>query len=107
MRYGVHPMSNIAEYMFEDEPDPIDLKPHQLSFDELLEMYTGGREPLENWATDDLIKLLDAVDNELQQRGRDGSYAEEDDVPQTEEEELDRAWDEYQKEFQDKSLKAE
>jgi hypothetical protein len=42
---------------------------HQFVFDELLEQYTGGREPLENWTTEDLIRLIDAADRELQSRG--------------------------------------
>lgn len=41
---------------------------HQYTFDNLLDAYNQGNEPLENWQTDDLIKLLDAIDRELQNR---------------------------------------
>lgn len=50
-----------------------DMPHHQIVFDRLLEDYNNGIEPLGNWATDDLIKLLDAVDRELQYRGEQAS----------------------------------
>lgn len=49
-----------------------DMPQYQLEFDDLLEKYAGAvaiSEPLENWETQDLIKLMDAIDNELQTRG--------------------------------------
>lgn len=35
---------------------------------ELLDLYNGGIEPLENWATADIVKLGYALDAELQLR---------------------------------------
>ncbi len=40
----------------------------QDTFDALLERYNSGIEPLENWTTADLVKLIDAADSELQNR---------------------------------------
>lgn len=37
-------------------------------FYSLLDKYSGGIEPLSNWTTEDLIKLMDAIDAELQDR---------------------------------------
>lgn len=44
------------------------LPPHQLIFDELLDKYNDGMEPLENWTTHDLVRLSSVVDAELQVR---------------------------------------
>lgn len=41
---------------------------NQDEFDELLGKYNSGIEPLENWVTTDLVKLIDAADAELQNR---------------------------------------
>jgi hypothetical protein len=50
----------------------------QITFDELMEKYNSGIEPLENWTTADIVKLIDAADTELQNRAPpDSSY----DVP--------------------------
>lgn len=50
----------------------------QQTFDELMEKYNSGIEPLENWTTADIVKLIDAADTELQNRAPpDSSY----DVP--------------------------
>jgi hypothetical protein len=40
----------------------------QNEFDDLLDKYNQGHEPLENWITTDLVKLIDAIDAELQNR---------------------------------------
>jgi hypothetical protein len=40
----------------------------QTVFFDLLDKYNNGVEPLNNWITEDLIKLLDAIDMELQNR---------------------------------------
>lgn len=40
----------------------------QNEFDALLDKYNNGVEPLSNWTTPDLVRLIDAVDAELQDR---------------------------------------
>lgn len=40
----------------------------QTIFYSLLDKYSNGIEPLSNWTTEDLIKLMDAIDAELQNR---------------------------------------
>lgn len=40
----------------------------QNDFYDLLDKYNKGLEPLENWITADLVKLIDAADTELQNR---------------------------------------
>lgn len=40
----------------------------QNEFYDLLDKYNKGLEPLENWITADLVKLIDAADAELQNR---------------------------------------
>lgn len=40
----------------------------QQTFDELMDKYNSGIEPLENWTTVDIVKLIDAADTELQNR---------------------------------------
>lgn len=40
----------------------------QNEFYDLLDKYNKGLEPLENWITSDLVKLIDAADTELQNR---------------------------------------
>lgn len=40
----------------------------QTVFYDLLDKYNNGVEPLSNWTTEDLIKLMDAIDAELQDR---------------------------------------
>lgn len=44
------------------------LPAHQQAFDKLLDFYNSGTEPLDNWNTSDLVKLMTAVDAELQER---------------------------------------
>lgn len=44
-------------------------------FYDLLDKYGNAPEPLENWTTEDLLKLIEAVDAELQNRAPpDSSY---------------------------------
>lgn len=38
------------------------------TFYDLLDKYSNGIEPISNWTTEDLIKLMDAIDSELQNR---------------------------------------
>lgn len=38
------------------------------TFYDLLDKYSNGIEPISNWITEDLIKLMDAIDSELQNR---------------------------------------
>ena len=45
-----------------------ELEYHQLVFDELLSKYSGGMEPLENWGTQDLLTMANAIEAELQGR---------------------------------------
>lgn len=55
-----------------DNEEIEDMPQYQLEFDDLLEKYAGAvavTEPLENWETQDLLKLIDAADRELQARG--------------------------------------
>lgn len=52
--------------MNEDTPPALSLQ--QITFDELLEKYSEGTEPLENWTSSDLVKLSMVVDAELQSR---------------------------------------
>lgn len=40
----------------------------QNEFYDLLDKYNKGLEPLENWTTADIVKLIDAADAELQNR---------------------------------------
>jgi hypothetical protein len=40
----------------------------QNEFFDLLDKYGNLPEPLENWTTEDLIRLMDAIDMELQNR---------------------------------------
>lgn len=58
-------MSNIAE--------PTD------SFYNLLDKYNAGVEPISNWTTEDLVKLIDVVDAELQNRTPPDSTYQSDD----------------------------
>lgn len=58
-------MSNIAE--------PTD------SFYNLLDKYNAGVEPISNWTTEDLVKLIDVVDAELQNRAPPDSTYQSDD----------------------------
>jgi hypothetical protein len=43
-------------------------KSNQKIFDDIIDLYNQGLEPLENWATADLVRLQLAVDVELQSR---------------------------------------
>lgn len=54
---------------------------HQDTFDSLLDSYNAGNEPLENWRTEDLIKLLDAIDRELQNRNQEPAQFQIEDDP--------------------------
>lgn len=45
-----------------------DMPQNQYVFDDLLDKYNAGNEPLSGWLTEDLLKLMDAADRELQQR---------------------------------------
>lgn len=48
----------------------------QVKFDELIDKYSNGLEPLQNWITEDLIALQTAIDGELMDRAPpDGEYA--------------------------------
>jgi hypothetical protein len=49
---------------------------HQQEFDELLDQYSQGDEPLENWATRDVVKLAHIADSELQARQPDAPPVE-------------------------------
>lgn len=40
----------------------------QVKFDELIDKYSNGLEPLQNWTTEDLIALQTAIDGELMDR---------------------------------------
>jgi hypothetical protein len=54
-----------------DNPEVEDIQEleyHQLVFDELLSKYSGGMEPLENWGTQDLLTMANAIEAELQNR---------------------------------------
>lgn len=52
---------------------------HQITFDELLDKHNQGSEPLECWTTEDLTRLLDAVDRELQARNQETDEESADD----------------------------
>lgn len=41
---------------------------HEDKFGELVERYNRFIEPLENWATQDIVELIEVLDCELQQR---------------------------------------
>lgn len=41
---------------------------HEDKFDELVQRYNRFIEPLENWATQDIVELIEVLDCELQQR---------------------------------------
>ena len=49
----------------------------QQTFDELMDKYNSGIEPLENWTTTDIVKLIDAADTELQNRAPPDSVYEQ------------------------------
>lgn len=53
----------------------------QRKFDELLDKYNAGVEPLSNWITTDIVALIDAADAELQNRAPPDS---EEYIPQNE-----------------------
>lgn len=59
-----------------------DMPNHQTVFDGLLEDYLQGNEPLESWDTEDLVRMLDAIDRELQNRNlqREEVHAERDSI---------------------------
>lgn len=37
-------------------------------FTDIAQKYTGGIEPLDNWDTEDVVKMIDLLDAELQRR---------------------------------------
>lgn len=41
---------------------------NQLTFYDLIDKYNQGVEPLDNWTTADLVRMVEAIDEELQQR---------------------------------------
>lgn len=41
---------------------------HQTAFDVTLDKYTQGLEPMESWAEEDLVRVRNAIDVELQER---------------------------------------
>lgn len=45
-----------------------DIMTYQEQFDALMARYNSGIEPLENWETADLVRLVNAADAELQNR---------------------------------------
>ena len=70
--------------------DNYDMLPQwQFTFDSLLQQYNSGHEPLENWTTEDLVKLLDSIDRELQSRGERVSTLDSSDY-------LDSVMEEYE-----------
>ena len=57
-------MTNIVEF-----PEGIeDLPLHQQVFDEIIDENSGGIEPLQNWTSGHIIRLMRALDAELQDR---------------------------------------
>lgn len=57
-------MTNIVEF-----PEEIaDLPIHQQIFDEIIDQYAGGIEPLQNWTSGHLVRMMRAIDAELQER---------------------------------------
>jgi hypothetical protein len=62
-------MNNAFDFHDEDDEEAANLPLHQQIFGGLLQQYSGDFAPLESWMTDDLIKLMDSIDRELQSRG--------------------------------------
>lgn len=57
-------MNNVIDF-----PEVIPDEPlHQEVFDEVMGHYNDGIEPLENWTSEDLLRLRRALDAELQTR---------------------------------------
>ena len=44
------------------------MEDRQMEFYALLDSYNQGIEPLENWTTEDLVKLATLIDTEIQNR---------------------------------------